>query len=148
MFHPFEFILTYGSVLYYYLQCFQSFATQGYIEYHTKSMSCNPCLVSSREIKWGCITDFLLNIMPVTLPYSLWNLKKNVWKTNPSSVSATTYQALYKTLQTTSLQVYKKNNCNQVQYSSSFSIRTCFLFGLFSCFSQFDGGSHCLNFAQ
>ena len=148
MFHPFEFILTYGSVVYYYLQCFQSFATQGYIEYHTKSMSCNPCLVSSREIKWGCITDFLLNIMPVTPPYSLWNLKKNVWKTNPSSVSATTYQALYKTLQTTSLQVYKKNNCNQVQYSSSFSIRTCFLFGLFSCFSQFDGGSHCLNFAQ
>ena len=39
-------------------------------------MSCNPCLVSSREIKCGCITDFLLNIMLVTPPYSLWNLKK------------------------------------------------------------------------
>ena len=77
--------------------------------------------------------------MPVTPPYSLWNL---------SATTATTYQALYKTLQTTSLQVYKNNNCNQVQYSSSFSIRTYFLFGLFSYFSQFDGGSHCLNFAQ
>ena len=39
-------------------------------------MSRNPCLLSSREIKCGCVTDFLLNIMPVTPPYSLWNLKE------------------------------------------------------------------------
>ena len=39
-------------------------------------MSRNPCLLSSREFKCGCVTDFLLNIMPVTPPYSLWNLKK------------------------------------------------------------------------
>ena len=55
------------------------------------------------------------------------------------------------------LQVYKNDNCNLLQSSSSFSIcascGTCYVFYTFfnvfgadhSCFSQFGGGSHCLN---
>ena len=58
------------------------------------------------------------------------------------------------------LQVYKNNNCNLLQSSSSFSICAscgiCSVFYTFfnvlgadhSCFSQFGGGSHCLNFDQ
>ena len=54
------------------------------------------------------------------------------------------------------LQVYKNNNCNLLQSSSSFSTCTscdiCCVFYTFFNFwgadHQFDGGSHCLNFHQ
>ena len=111
-----------------------------------------------KRLKCGCVMDFLFNDNASHTSLLPMGLEKTTCKRQILALCQQLHTKHY--IKRYKQQVYKNNNCNLLQSSSSISTFTscgiCCVFYTFfnflgadhSCFSQYDGGSHCLNFHQ